>query len=87
MKLLATAVVLFFMSVSAFAQGPKPCEELKAEIAKKLEAKEVKAYSLDIVEKDKQAEGQTVGTCDGGTKKIVYRKTSDPTRPAETKKP
>jgi len=27
-----------------------------------------------VVEADKQAEGKVVGTCDGGTKKIVYKK-------------
>jgi hypothetical protein len=27
-----------------------------------------------VVEADKQAEGKVVGTCDGGTKKIVYKR-------------
>ena len=89
MKLLAAAVVLFSLPVSVYAQALKPCDELKAEIAKKLEAKQVKSYSLDVVAKDKEAEGSTVGTCEGGTKKIVYQKTSaQPQKPAaETKKP
>lgn len=55
------------------AQGPKACEELKSEIAAKLDAKGVKAYSLEIVDKDKEVtDGKAVGTCEGGTKKIVY---------------
>jgi len=74
MKLLATTAVLLFVSVPAHAQGPKACEELKTEIATKLDAKGVKGYTLDIVAKDKDAEGKVVGTCDGGTKKIVYTK-------------
>jgi hypothetical protein len=78
MRRLAAVAVLLFASVSAHAQGPKPCEELKAEIVKKLEAKNVKSYSLEIVAKDKEVEGKVVGTCGGGTKKIVYRKTSTP---------
>jgi hypothetical protein len=84
MKLLATFGVLLFVSVSAHAQaqaqpqGPKSCEELKDEITKKLDAKGVKGYTLEIVAKDKDAEGKTVGTCDGGTKKIIYTKTSAP---------
>src|SRR5712671_4074014 len=88
MKLLATFGVLLFVSVPAHAQAQaqaqapapaqtaKPCEELKDEISKKLDAKGVKGYTLDIVAKDKDAEGKTVGTCDGGTKKIIYAKTS-----------
>ncbi len=89
MTRLATVAVLLFVSAAAYGQMPKPCEELKAEIAQKLEAKGVKSYSLEIVAKDKEADGKVVGTCDGGTKKIVYRKTSSsPQTPApEAKKP
>jgi hypothetical protein len=78
MKLLATTAVLLFVSVPAHAQGPKSCDELKDEITKKLDAKGVKGYTLDIVAKDKDAEGKIVGTCDGGTKKITYTKASAP---------
>src|SRR5258708_18706665 len=81
MKLLAAIGVLLFVSVPAHAQAAKPCEELKDEITKKLDAKGVKGCSLEIVAKDKDAEGKIVGTCDGGTKKIIYSKNS---APAET---
>lgn len=76
MKPLATFAVLLLLSMSAVAEGPKPCEELKAEIVKKLEANNVTSYSLEIVPKEQEAEGKIVGTCDGGTKKIVYQKTT-----------
>jgi hypothetical protein len=78
MKLLAAIGVLLFVSVPSHAQGPKSCEELKDEISKKLDAKGVKGYTLEIVAKDKDAEGKIVGTCDGGTKKIIYNKTAAP---------
>lgn len=89
MRWLATVAVLLFVSASAYAQGPKPCEELKAEIAKKIEANQVKSYTLEIVDKDKEAEGKVVGTCGGGTKKIVYRRgeSAPQTKEAEEKKP
>jgi hypothetical protein len=84
MKLIAAVGVLLFVSVPAHAQAAKACEELKDEITKKLDAKGVKGYTLEIVAKDKDAEGKVVGTCDGGTKKILYSRTS---ATAETQTP
>ena len=77
--IVAAALVIPF---SAQAQTGKPCEELKSEIAKKMDANGVKQYSLDIVAKDKDAQGKVVGTCEGGTKKIVYSKTASQQTPA-----
>jgi len=71
---LIIAVVLFG-SACSYAQGPRSCEELKSEIAQKLEAKNVKGYSLGIVERDKETvDGKVVGSCEGGAKKIIYSK-------------
>ena len=76
MKLLAAIGVILFVSVPAHAQAAKPCEELKDEITKKLDAKGVKGYTLEIVAKDKDGEGKIVGTCD--TKKILYNRAPAP---------
>ncbi|MNE39896.1 hypothetical protein D3C80_1338750 [compost metagenome] len=73
MKKLILAVGLLSMAGTVFAAG-KPCEELKAEIAAKLDAKGVSGYSLEIVDKGTAAGGKVVGTCEGGTKEIVYKK-------------
>jgi hypothetical protein len=86
MKLLAAIGFLLFVSVPAHAQAAKACEELKGEIATKLDAKGVKGYTLEIVAKDKDAEGKVVGTCDGGTKKILYNRALAPAT-APTKEP
>ena len=84
MKLWLMIAAALLVPVSAFAQGLKSCEDLKSEIAKKIEANNVKSYSLDIVPKDQEAEGKVVGTCEGGTKKIVYRRTAPaPQAPAK----
>ncbi|MCV2352671.1 DUF1161 domain-containing protein [Paucibacter sp. B2R-40] len=55
------------------AQAAKPCEELKSEIAAKLDEKGVQGYTLEIVATDKVgAEAKVVGSCDGGSNKITY---------------
>lgn len=75
MKSLVIIGALLLVPAYVHAQPAKSCDDLKMEIAMKLDAKGVKGYTLDIVEKDKDAEGKIVGTCEGGAKKIVYSKT------------
>lgn len=67
------AVGLLSLAGTALAQG-KSCEELKAEIAAKLDAKGIAGYTLEIVDKGTAAGGKVVGTCEKGSKVIVYTK-------------
>jgi hypothetical protein len=72
---LMVAVLVLGMAGAAWAEGMrKPCEELKGEIDAKIKKNGVDKFSLDIVDANAQAEGKVVGTCDGGTKKIVYKR-------------
>ncbi|MBC3372988.1 DUF1161 domain-containing protein [Pseudomonas sp. SWRI92] len=73
MKKLMVALGLLSLASGAFAAG-KPCEELKGEIAAKLDAKGVSGYSLEIVDKGAAADAKVVGTCEGGAKEIVYKR-------------
>lgn len=70
---LLVAMLVLGLSGSVWAQR-KPCEELKAEIDAKIRKNGVEMFTLDIVEMDAQVEGKVVGTCDGQTKKIVYKR-------------
>ena len=70
---LIVAAALALAGSSALAGG-KPCEELKTEIAAKLDAKKVSGYTLDVVDADKAGDAKVVGTCEGGAKKITYTK-------------
>ncbi|EKT4467823.1 DUF1161 domain-containing protein [Pseudomonas putida] len=72
MKRLLWAMGLMALAGSALAAG-KPCEELKAEIDAKLKAKGVTGYVLEIVDKGAGG-GKVIGSCEGGTKEIVYRR-------------
>lgn len=87
MKFWAMAALILFGSIVGSAQSAiKPCGDLKDEIAKELDAKGVTNYSLTIVDKGKEAEGKIVGSCEGGTKNIVYSKTTSESQPAPADK-
>jgi hypothetical protein len=75
MKIILAMAAVLVVPACSYAQGAKACEELKTEIAAKLDAKGVKNYTLDIVAKDADAgDAKVVGTCEGGAKKILYKK-------------
>lgn len=68
--LLLTACAAFL--TPAVQAAPKPCDELKAEIAAKLDEKGVKGYEITAVENDKVGDAKVIGSCEGGTKKLTY---------------
>jgi len=79
MKIIIAVLAAFALSSPAFAQK-KSCDDLKGEIEAKIKKNGVDKFTLDIVDADKKDdgkakdEGKVVGTCDGGAKKIVYKK-------------
>jgi hypothetical protein len=86
MKIWIVAAVLVCAPVFASAEI-KSCDELKAEIATKLDAKGVTGYTLSIVDKGAETTGKVVGSCSGGTKSIVYEKAAPAPKPAPASKP
>lgn len=73
MKRLMLAVAVFSLAGSALAAG-KPCSELKDEIDAKIKANGVPAYTLEVVDKGSVTDKKVVGSCEGGTKDIVYQR-------------
>ena len=75
MKVLIAVAAALLIASPALAQR-KDCNELKAEIEGKIKANGVKMFTLDVVptEQVKEGDGKVVGSCDGGTQKIVYKK-------------
>jgi len=73
MKKIILSIGLSVLAMSAFAQQ-KPCEELKSEIDAKLQAKGVKNYTLEVIETANVKDEKIVGSCEGGTKKIAYKR-------------
>lgn len=72
MKSFILAIGLSLLATSAFAQ--KDCEEMKGELTAKLQAKGVKKFTLEIVPAEQVKDEKVVGSCDGGTKKITYKR-------------
>ena len=69
---LLAALGVFSSSVLA---APKDCEALRAEIEVKIQAAGVASYTLEIVTNEEaQDPGMVVGSCDGGSKKIIYQR-------------
>ncbi|AMB86224.1 hypothetical protein AWM79_13300 [Pseudomonas agarici] len=74
MKKLMLAVALLSIAGTTLAAG-KSCDELKSEIKAKLDAKKIPHYSLSIADKGTgESAGKVIGSCEGGTKEIVYRR-------------
>jgi len=69
----ALALALALAVTPALAQR-KDCNELKAEIDAKITKNGVQVFTTTIVDKDAPEDGKVVGTCDGSTKKIVYKR-------------
>ena len=81
--LIASTVLFFAISASAFAQSEAPkadaparatCEEMKTRIASQIEGHGVKQYTLEIADAASPGEGKVVAHCDGGKKVVVYSK-------------
>lgn len=74
MQRLIPALALLLLASGTLA-APKPCEELKEEIEVKIQAAGVPSYTLEIVPNDEvQDQSMVVGSCDGGSKKIIYQR-------------
>lgn len=74
MQRMIPALALLMLAGGALA-APKACEELKQEIEVKIQANNVPSYTLEIVANDEvQDQSMVVGSCDGGTRKIIYQR-------------
>ena len=78
-RLLSSTILLGLGALPVHAA--KDCNELKMEIAAKIEANGVKSYDLTIVKTEEvKTEDKVVGSCGGGTMKIVYTRKDSPPR-------
>jgi hypothetical protein len=69
------------------ASQPMNCESLRSEIEAKIRARGVSQPSVTVVDAQAQAAGQVVGSCERGSKKIIYRPSASAAQPAPTTTP
>jgi hypothetical protein len=67
-------LVLSLSVVAAPAWAGKSCEALKSEIDAKIQGHGVKTYTLDVVGNDAVGDAKVVGSCEGGSKKVIYKR-------------
>ena len=67
-------VPLACMSFAGAASGAESCETLRSQIETKIAAAGVTRFSVTTVDANAPAAGQVVGSCELGSKKIVYQR-------------
>lgn len=77
----ALALIGPLLALAAPAGAAESCEALQARIDAKIRASGVRAFTLRSVPADAKVEGKVVGSCELGTRKIVYAQTGAPPRP------
>ena len=73
MRAIVFAAALLVLAGPATAQM-KACEELKTEIEEKIKKNGVTEFTLEIVAADQVKDATVVGSCEGGSKKITYKR-------------
>lgn len=70
-----TGVTLVF----AEAAQATSCEELRSTVEAKIQSKGVKSFSVTVVGADANSPGRVVGSCELGSKKLVYSQSGNQT--------
>jgi len=74
-RTLTTSLVLSLMlSSTSVLAAVTSCDAIIEKVKAKLEHKNVNDYSLKVVSKDTETSLRVVGVCEGGSKKIIYKK-------------
>lgn len=76
----ALALSAALLAMAWPAGAAETCEAIQARIDAKIRASGVQAFTLRTVDAAAKVDGKVVGSCDLGTKKIVYAQTSAPAR-------
>jgi len=76
-----------FAAVAGAAHAAESCEVLRAQIEAKISAAGVTRFAVLTVDANAPAAGQVVGSCELGTRKIVYQREGSGSAPAAVPAP
>ncbi|QTN21604.1 DUF1161 domain-containing protein [Rhizobacter sp. AJA081-3] len=79
----ALALIAPLLALAAPAGAADTCEAIQARIDAKIRASGVQSFTLRTVDAAAKVEGKVVGSCDLGTKKIVYAQGGAAARPGK----
>lgn len=83
---LAAAALLACSAVASHAQGAS-CEAIRAQIDAKVRATGVNDFTLAVLDADAPNSGRVVGSCELGTKKIIYERSASAQQPSQAPQP
>jgi len=75
------------LALAGAAHGAENCETLRTQIEAKIAASGVTRFTVTTVDANAEAAGQVVGSCDLGSKKIVYQREGAPAPDAAPARP
>ncbi|WP_395320649.1 DUF1161 domain-containing protein [Variovorax sp. UC74_104] len=79
-------LISLMLAFAGAAHGAEDCEALRTRIEQKIAASGVARFTVTVIDANASANGQVVGSCELGTKKVVYLKDAGaaPAPPAST---
>lgn len=84
---LKASLVFVLLALASASSHADPCEPIRARIEAQIRDAGVAVFSVTTVEVAASVSGEVVGSCDNGTKKIVYAKGVAPADPADPAAP
>jgi len=73
-------LISLMLAFAGAAHGAEDCEALRTRIESKIAAAGVARFTVTVVDANATAAGQVVGSCDLGSKKVVYERDVGPMR-------
>jgi hypothetical protein len=85
--LFRSTLVLLALALVSQAARALDCEELRSAVEARIRAHGVKSFTVAVVDADAKTTGRAVGSCELGSKKLVYAQRPDQAAPGPSSAP